>query len=350
MLVLADAEKRSSALNPAGSFHLTAPAGSGKTFLLVARFLRLLGLVDHPRQILALTFTNKAAAEMRERVRGCLDRAKKGAAAQNAAEAELLDYASKALAAHSKIEELLLAGDILHIRTFHSFCYAVASQAPFEAGIPPGSNLMDENEQEFFLHEIVNEALQQIASRKEGDAARRALMNRLLYLNNSWWSLANEMKDLVSRRGGLVDMVQVLSRDRASGYLAARVRELAETELNALKAGFEACDLGCGWACFLEQTGNAGAQAACDLPTDIPGVQWEALSQWICLANTFLTKEGDIRKQLGPKTGFYNAVLIWVIKPFSRKRFLFLFYIFLVLDINLRLFFYLTFRGYGGIY
>ncbi|MGO9414654.1 MAG: UvrD-helicase domain-containing protein [Syntrophobacteraceae bacterium] len=313
MLVLADAEKRFRALAPAGSFHLTAPAGSGKTFLLVARFLRLLGLVDHPRQILALTFTNKAAAEMRERVRGCLDRANKGAKAENPAEAELLDYASKALAAHSKLEELLLAGEILRIRTFHSFCYAVASQAPFEAGIPPGSSLIDENEQEFSLDEIVNEALEQIASRKEGDAARRALMNRLLYLNNSWRSLANEMKDLVKRREGLADMVQVLSRDRASGYLAARVRELAETELNALKAGFEACDLGRQWAGFLEQTGSAGAQAVHSLPTGIPGAQWEALSQWICMANTFLTKEGDIRRQLGPKTGFYNgfAKTLW---------------------------------------
>ena len=313
MLVLADAQERRRAVDPAGSFHMSAPAGSGKTFLLVARFLRLLGLVDHPGQILALTFTNKAAAEMRQRVRGCLERARKGAEAESPAEAELLDYASKALAAHSKLEELLLAGEILNVRTFHSFCYAVASRAPFEAGIAPGSSLMDENEQEFFLHETVNEALQQIASRKEGDAARLALMNRLLYLNNSWWSLANEMKGLVRRREGLGDMVQVLSRDRASGYLAAKVRELAETELHALKAEFEACDLGRGWACFLEQTGNAGAQAACDLPADIPGTQWEALPQWICLANTFLTKDGDLRRQLGPKTGFYNgfAKTVW---------------------------------------
>ena len=271
MVLLADAEKRSRALDPAGSFHLTAPAGSGKTFLLAARFLRLLGLVDHPQQILALTFTNKAAAEMHERVRGCLERAKKGSAPENPAEAELLDYASKALAAHKKLEELLLAGEILHIRTFHSFCYAIASQAPLEAGIAPGSRLMDENEQEFFLHDTVNEALQEIASRNEGDSARRALMNRLLCLNNSWWSLANEMKDLVKMREGLVDLVQVLSRDRASGYLAARVRELAETELKRLKADFEACELGRGWTGFLEQTGDAGAQAACTLPAEIPG-------------------------------------------------------------------------------
>ena len=307
MVLLADAEKRNRALYPAESFHLTAPAGSGKTFLLAARFLRLLGLVDHPQQILALTFTNKAAAEMHERVRGCLEQAKKGSAPENQAEAELLDYASKALAAHKNLEELLLAGEILHIRTFHSFCYAIASQAPLEAGIAPGSRLMDENEQEFFLHNIVNEALQEIASRKESDSARRALMNRLLCLNNSWWSLANEMKDLVKMREGLADLVQVLSRDRASGYLAARVRDMAETELKRLKADFEACELGCEWACFLEQAGDAGAQATCALPAEIPGPEWEALRQWICLADTFLTKDGGARKQLGPKAGFYSG-------------------------------------------
>jgi ATP-dependent exoDNAse (exonuclease V) beta subunit len=306
-MVLADAEKRSRALDPAGSFHLTAPAGSGKTFLLVARFLRLLGLVSHPRQVLALTFTNKAAAEMRERVRGCLDRAKRGAPAEDPAEAELLDYASKALAAHNKFEDLLIAGEILQVRTFHSFCYAIVSQAPFEAGIAPGSILMDENEQEFFLHDIVNEALQQIASRKETDAARRALMNRLLYLNNSWRSLATEMRELVEKRGVLGDLVEVLSRDRASGCLAERVREMVEAELSALSAGFEACELGCGWADFIEQEKDAGAEAARALPTRVPGAHWEDLPQWICLAETFLTKEGNIRSRLGPKTGFYNG-------------------------------------------
>ncbi len=238
MTVLADSEKRKKALDPGGSFHLTAPAGSGKTFLLVARFLRLLGLVDHPRQILALTFTNKAAAEMRERVRNWLNRAKGGSAPQNESDAEMLGYASKALAAHGDLEELLLAGEILQICTFHSFCYALASQAPFEAEIAPGSTLIDENEQEFFLRETIDEALHQIGSRGEDDPARRAFMNRLLYLNNSWTALASEMRELVKRRETIHDLVQVLSRDRASGYLEARVRELAEAELRAVKAGF----------------------------------------------------------------------------------------------------------------
>ena len=63
-----DQKTREEVINPESSFLVQAPAGSGKTTTLARRILHLLTVVEDPKEIIAISFTNKAAAEMHEKV------------------------------------------------------------------------------------------------------------------------------------------------------------------------------------------------------------------------------------------------------------------------------------------
>ena len=94
----ADNAARQRALDVNGSFIVQAPAGSGKTDLLIRRVLCLLLTVEQPEQVIAITFTRKAAAEMRNRIHKLLLAAARDDAVENDYEASARAMALQVLA------------------------------------------------------------------------------------------------------------------------------------------------------------------------------------------------------------------------------------------------------------
>jgi len=128
---------RREVLDTTQSWMLQAPAGSGKTELLMQRYLACLATVEQPESVLAITFTRKAAAEMRSRILDALQGAQEpdDARIANSAEHERqsLQLARAVLETSRELGWNILDNPArLQVRTLDSFCEAVAQRAPFK--------------------------------------------------------------------------------------------------------------------------------------------------------------------------------------------------------------------------
>ncbi|QBR83729.1 ATP-dependent DNA helicase [Legionella israelensis] len=131
--MLSDSEQRHQATDPHQSFIVQAPAGSGKTEILSQRFLRLLANVTSPEQIIALTFTRKAANEMRERIILSLKQASEGRKAITPHQEKTLSLAGKALEQSKKHRwQLLDQPSRLKIMTIDALCQSIAHAMPLQ--------------------------------------------------------------------------------------------------------------------------------------------------------------------------------------------------------------------------
>jgi superfamily I DNA/RNA helicase len=135
--LIADAEARATAIDIARSVIVQAPAGSGKTDLLTRRFLRLLAAVDEPEDILAITFTRAATAEMRSRIITDLETV----ARHSVFPPGDLDRLALAKAALAQSERrgwnLLDHPERLAIETIDSLCLRIAHDRPSAAASSP---------------------------------------------------------------------------------------------------------------------------------------------------------------------------------------------------------------------
>jgi ATP-dependent helicase/nuclease subunit A len=144
------------ACDPARSIVVEACAGAGKTWMLVSRILRALLAGAEPQQIVAITFTRKAAGEMRQRLAEWLaEFAQASAADQIAALMQRGVPADEAVVLRPRLAalqgELLRAGRAVEVRTFHGWFSQLLRAAPLaflqQQGIAPELQLLEDEDE-----------------------------------------------------------------------------------------------------------------------------------------------------------------------------------------------------------
>ncbi len=314
MTVLPDRMAREQALDVSRSFIVQAPAGSGKTELLSLRFLGLLATCDAPEEVLAITFTRKAASEMRGRIIQAL---------HNAAEAttpdednELLRYRNRVAAAvlerdRSRNWQLLENPARLRIQTIDSFCLSLATRIPLLSRVGGVPNLSDDMTRCF--SDAVRSTLQQLntATPLAADIAQllthldndvgkaEQLLSGLLHSRDQWLThiLGIHASNLIDRE-----------------YLQTALLELIEESLASLRSQLLPHE-----TALVELINHAALHLPPDHPhyrddfqplQSLPGCEAEAMPLWLLLEFLLLTraKAPAWRARITTREGFPASI------------------------------------------
>jgi ATP-dependent exoDNAse (exonuclease V) beta subunit len=307
VLQTSDQEIRDEALNTSGSFIFESPAGSGKTDLLIARYLALLSRVSHPRQILAVTYTRKAAVQMKDRVIQKLNQAHAQEPAPGSPwEGLLISLAEKVLKKHGSHPAILFNPESLQINTFHGFCASLLRGWPLESGILPGLDLLDDIDQETLLQRTVDQYIESILSNDVSSEERNAYINRLAAVNNYPDALSRQIKGLLRRRDRLKDFSLLTSEGGTSQFFSSevqgRLERYASQYLGKLNGHFTQFNK--KWKDLQKALKEGGVPFGESFPGSVPGHTLQELPNWKRASEVFLTKSKALRKRVSPADGF----------------------------------------------
>jgi ATP-dependent exoDNAse (exonuclease V) beta subunit len=295
----ADHVARQAALDPERSFIVQAPAGSGKTGLLTQRFLRLLATAGHPEEIVAITFTRKAAAEMRGRILQAL------AAARRPEPAEPWERQTWRLAAaalsHAEAQgwNLLENPQRLRVRTIDSLCQYLARQMPLSSGF--GEPPRVEEDARLLYRAAARSALAELEAESELGVALARLLREL---DNNLDALHGLLSDMLERRDQwLPILLQPNPREAIEQALQAVVAAQLEAVQRAIPAGHGA-ELARLARYAADQVDAGHALSACRELRSLPPATPAGLPAWSALADLLLTQQGAWRRSVDKRCGF----------------------------------------------
>lgn len=292
-----DAEHRTRALDLA-SFIVEAPAGAGKTELLTQRYLKLLQFVNAPEEIIAITFTNKAASEMRVRIMDSLQMAAKGDLPSASHKQITFALGQQALVRSSELGWRLLETPArLRIYTIDSLCGNLARQMPLLSRFGTQPKVTEDASLYY------REAADKVLALMDDDTLGKTVQTVLRYVDNDQAKLTDLLVDMLAKREQWLSYTQSAdSATTAANALTALVEaELAQIA-NVLPARTQTQ--------LMPIASYAASQLALEKPEQIL-LDWdtaltasiEDLPFWRGVAEVLLTQKGDLRKRLDKNMG-----------------------------------------------
>lgn len=298
---LYDLAAREQALDITKSCIVQAPAGSGKTELLIQRILKLLAFaVQQPEEILAITFTRKAALEMRHRLINALKKAQENQAIRSEHEQKTRDLALKVLKQNQRLNWHLLENPArLRIQTIDSLNAYLTRLAPVSSQLG----------QSYAIHPAPEELYQQAAFETlkhldEQDQFAPAIEVLLRHLDNDLAKLARLISEMLARREQWLNYIFAHNPREA---LEKSWQTLINEKLQELKIELSQT-LEQEW---LELGRFAAQNLANDHPLKMllnphwqPHYQSTELLIWQALIQLLMTEEKSFRKRWDTRVGF----------------------------------------------
>ena len=310
-MLLEDGKARLRALDLA-SFIVEAPAGAGKTELLTQRYLRLLAVVRNPEEVLALTFTNKAASEMRDRILGSLQAAilpESAALAPHKRQTRALAAAVLARDAE-RCWGLLEHPGRLRITTLDALCASLARQMPYLSRFGAQPRVTDAADA--YYQTAARRTLEMV---EEDSASAEVVAAALAFMDNNAGRLERLIVALLGRRDQWVGHANRIGDEMLRDEVNAGFAELIARDLADLAALLPPALQSALMPPLRFAAGNQPLTLAELLDWQTPLVAGlDHLPRWQALAALLLTASGKWRKSYTVKEGFPPGA---VGKPFK---------------------------------
>ncbi|MFT5117431.1 MAG: ATP-dependent helicase/nuclease subunit A, partial [Kiritimatiellia bacterium] len=297
-----DQAARQRALDTTASFAVSAPAGSGKTGLLSQRVLALLAQCDEPENVLAITFTKKAAAEMQSRILTALRDTQAQPTEPEEAYKKITWHLARAVLARNEEKQwqLFSCPNRLRITTIDSFCRSLSQQMPFESKLGNTPEILDNVDTAYQL--AARDTLKLLDKTNPLQDHLRLLVK---HFDNRLDQIETLFSKLLSKRDQWLTLL-LHSKDKRE-FLETMLTEVIEEQLHLTQAALQ--PISSELALLADHAASnlqdsSSAIKACAGLIGLPNTSPASIPQWQGLAELLLTKQGDIRKSASASIGF----------------------------------------------